>query len=267
MSRLTARLRVTLTVAIVALVATGCQLVGLIDTPTPYPCVQDYDLERCELMAEAVLGDAVVEPERVANIEIVPTPRPSDGIVTLGGPAPINVRVTLDDGSTAVAALCGGLSMDPMCGGELALRAVSVILGGYRDVPCFDADGQDCATPHPEIEPEAAAAAEPIEVDRLDIPIDHDGPYEVRVGEGSIPNGILSDASFSFADPWPDDVRIADSTVRIEVRSLEPDGKPFDNYYLHGWREGVERVEAVLVFEVTRFEPGAILSVEDVVVR
>jgi hypothetical protein len=60
---------------------------------------------------------------------------------------------------------------------------------------------------------------------------------------------------------------IADANVLLDIRSLEPDGKPFDNYYVHGWREGVERIEAVLVFEVTRFEPGATLSIADVVVR
>ena len=53
----------------------------------------------------------------------------------------------------------------------------------------------------------------------------------------------------------------------IELRSLEPDGKPFQNYYDHGWRPGVERVEAILVFDVLWFEKGAILDIRDVVVR
>jgi len=39
------------------------------------------------------------------------------------------------------------------------------------------------------------------------------------------------------------------------------------NIYEHGWREGIEGVEAVLVFDVFRFEPGATLSIRDVVVR
>lgn len=53
----------------------------------------------------------------------------------------------------------------------------------------------------------------------------------------------------------------------MEIRSLEPDGRPFDNYSMHGWREGVERIEAVLVFEVRRFDPGAVLVIRDIVVR
>ncbi len=53
----------------------------------------------------------------------------------------------------------------------------------------------------------------------------------------------------------------------VEIRSLEPDGKPFQNVHEHGWRDGLERVEAVLVFDVKRFDPGATVEVRDVVVR
>ena len=62
-------------------------------------------------------------------------------------------------------------------------------------------------------------------------------------------------------------ITFADGGPYLEIRSLEPDGRPFDNYYTHGWREGVERIEAVLVFEVRRFEPRAVLTIRDVVVR
>ena len=55
--------------------------------------------------------------------------------------------------------------------------------------------------------------------------------------------------------------------AQINLRSLEPDGKPFQNYYDHGWRPGVERVEAVLVFDVLWFEKGAVLAIHDIEVR
>ncbi len=99
------------------------------------------------------------------------------------------------------------------------------------------------------------------------IPIDHAGQYEVPVGRGSLPNGILGDASFAFADAWPDDVALRDGRAFLDVRSLEADGKPFDNYYLHGWRAGLERFEAVLLFDVLWFQPGRDLVIQDVVVR
>ena len=88
------------------------------------------------------------------------------------------------------------------------------------------------------------------------------------VGRGSVPNGILTEAAFVLADAWPEGLVILDGGVRLEVRSLEPDGRPFDNYYMHGWREGVERVEAVLVFQVDHVERrGAALRIRDLVVR
>ena len=101
----------------------------------------------------------------------------------------------------------------------------------------------------------------------MDVPIDHTGAYEVRVGEGSLPNGILTRTSFELADDWPDHLTITGLSIYLEVRSLEPGGKPFDNYYEHGWRAGTERVGAFLVFRVSRFKPGAVLEVRDVVVE
>ena len=68
--------------------------------------------------------------------------------------------------------------------------------------------------------------------------------------------------------PWAVDVTFRRGRrPHVEIRSLEPDGKPFHNVYEHGWRDGLERVEAVLVFDVKRFDPGATVEVRDVVVR
>jgi len=52
--------------------------------------------------------------------------------------------------------------------------------------------------------------------------------------------------------------------VTLEVRSLEPDGKPFENMYVHGWRDGVERVRAIVRFDVLWFRPGATLELRNV---
>jgi hypothetical protein len=99
------------------------------------------------------------------------------------------------------------------------------------------------------------------------IPIDHVGTYEVSLGRAALANGVATLASFEFVDDWPLDVSLKDGVAQIGLRSLEPDGKPFQNYFDYGWRPGVERVEAVLVFEVLHFEKGAVLGIRDVVVR
>jgi hypothetical protein len=257
-------------------VLAGCGAVArFAPVPTPRPCLQVYDAARCDLIVDAVAEEASVPREEVVATVIVPEPTPEvqlDGTTILqtrsGGPLLI-VQATLRDGTVREVTMCGGISAAfvPVCMDDPHLLPSSVTLSGYRDVPCFGEDTTDCATPHPAPDPAGLAAAVPISFDRLDIPIDHEGVYEIRIGEGSLPNGILTEAAFTFVDDWPDGVTIPSGNVLLDVRSLEPDGKPFDNYYLHGWREGVERVEAVLVFDVRRFEPGAVLSVEDVIVR
>jgi hypothetical protein len=139
--------------------------------------------------------------------------------------------------------------------------------GGYRDVPCPGEPPDGCATPLPTLEASAVEAALPLSVGLFPIPIDRVGEYEVSLGKASLPNGVGSEASFGFVDDWPVDVSLKDGTAHIDIRSLEPDAKAFQNYYDHGWRPGVERVEAFLVFHVVWFKPGAVLVIRDVVVR
>ena len=112
------------------------------------------------------------------------------------------------------------------------------------------------------------AAAKELRMPRLDIPIDHDGPYEVSVGEATLHNGMLSIAEFEFVSPdWPSDFAIAEGVVRLDIRSLDDPDRLFWNIYDHGRIEGTERVEAFLVFDVLHHDPGAVLSIAELVVR
>jgi hypothetical protein len=60
---------------------------------------------------------------------------------------------------------------------------------------------------------------------------------------------------------------IADGDVTIVVRSLDDPSRAFMNIHEHGRVKGTEHVAAFLVFDVRRHDPGATLSVRDVVVR
>jgi hypothetical protein len=237
------------------------------------PCETHYSAVRCVAIAELAAGELGHHAEDVTSIQILPDPntRVVNGKRTLaiyGGATPIYVEVVFADGSTHQTFMCSGIPSGPACTDDPHLWIQGIQPGdGYRDTPCTGDPPTGCATPLPRIEAKAAAAAQPIEVKRLEVPIDHVGAYEVDLGEGSIPNGILTRTSYTLADDWPDHATIQDYAVRLEVRSLEPDGKPFQNYYQHGWRAGTERIRAVLVFSVTRFDPGAILDVRDVVVQ
>ena len=207
----------------------------------------------------------------IVTIAVVPPPTPEliDGVpvINLGG-ATVDTLVRLHDGSVhEVSMHCGGIS--PIhCRDDPQLQPMSPTLAGYWDVPCGGEPPDGCASPVPSPDPEAIEAAHELRVPHLDIPIDHDGQYEVPVGEATLPNGILSVAEFEFASPdWPSDLAIAEGVVRADILLFYDPDRLFWNIYDHGRIEGTERVEAVLVFEVLHHDPGAVLSIADLVVR
>jgi hypothetical protein len=139
--------------------------------------------------------------------------------------------------------------------------------GGYRDMPCTGDPPAGCATPLPRVDPSAASGERPLRIASRDIRLDHVGEYKVALGSGSLANGVLEQASFTLANLHPQTFFTTEAGVRLQVKSLERGGKPFDNYYAHGWRKGLERFSATLVFTVSSLQPGAVLQIRDVVVR
>lgn len=256
----------------IAFVITGCSAItGL--APAPQPCEQLYSVRRCLAMADAATAFTDKTRDDVAAVMIVPEPTPEvrDGVTILqtrGGAAPITVRLVMRDGTTLESQMCGGIPSGPACHEQPQEWETHRSFGGYRDVPCAGEPPDGCATPLPSIDPTVQASAARIVGSGRTIAIDHVGRYEVPLGTGSLPNGILTEATYRLADPWPVDVTFsAEGAPRLEIRSLEPNGRPFQNAYEHGWREGLERIEAVLVFAVRRFDPGASLEVVEVEVR
>ena len=259
-----------ISLVLAASMASGCSMFGAIQeraADAPRPCVEVYSRSRCLAMIDQAAASISKTRADVMAATVVPDP-PPDGAV-LGGAWSIRFRITLVDGSSHDARMCGGSPWGPACTDDPRLSAASVTGpgSGYRDVPCAGEAPDGCPTPFPSLEPEASEAATALVVDHRTIPIEHDGRQEVSLGKASLPNGILTEAWFEFDETWPDDVALAEGLGLIEVRSLEPDGKPFDNYYLHGWRQGIERVEVFLVLDVLWFQPGADLTIRDVVVR
>jgi len=253
-------------------IPSGFAGVGGDDAGGVIPCSDTYSAARCDLMTLSAAIDLGVEPDAIAGLAIVHEPTPTDAngnhvLVTLGGAPQIHAQVTLKDGTSRGVNLgCGGVDMRPVCTGQPALRGGDYIGMGYHDVPCAGEPPDGCATPVPAPDAASEANAIPLRIGRVDIPIDHVGDYKVRLGTATLPNGWLSNGSFGFVDDWPDGVTILSGQVDLAIESLEPDGKPFDNVYAHGRREGVERVAADLVFHVDRFEPCAVLPIRDVLV-
>jgi hypothetical protein len=261
-------------IAVLLLVAASigaCSTVAGEPPADPQPCGEVYRTQTCLAMTDEAASRSHRTRDDVSTIDIVqlPTRDQAGALITRSGGG-FFARLTFTDGTTRDEAMCGGIPSGPACMDSPRLEARSSIQegGGYHDVPCPDGSPPDtCGTPLPTLQPAAVAGARSLSVARFEIPIDHIGTYEVPLGEVSFPNGIATAASFEFADPWPLDVSLGEGVAQIDLRSLEPDGKPFQNYFDHGWRPGVERAEAILAFDVLWFKTGAVLGIRNVVVR
>jgi hypothetical protein len=242
-------------IALAAALVAGCGLLPrALDASTP--CHTMFSEDRCIAMADVVSADAGKDRGDVIGLTILPDLPEKESV---GAASPIRVRAEFADGTTHETAMCGGIPWGPACSDAPGLAFRSAI-GSYTDVPAG-------STPLPSLEPEAIEAASSIVIESLTVRIDRKGEHDIVVGQGSLPNGVWRTGALDFAETWPDHVALRDGVVTLELRSLEPDGKPFDNYYLHGWRPGIERIEAVLLFDVLWFEPGATLEIRNLVVR
>ena len=259
--------RLIATIAAIVLVAACSAVSGALEPPrVPQPCDQVFNAVRCFAIRDSAAFRLHTTREDVVAIEIQPDPTPEviDGktiLHTTSGGKSIELRATLGDGTTRpVTILCAGIPDDPGCFDQPKLRTGSATFGGggYHDFP-------EGSTPVPSAAPAVLAAATALRIDRLDIQIDHVGLNEIRLGDLLLPNGLLTTADFALVDDWPPGMTILQGGVGLEIRSA--DGNPIWNIYAHGWREGTERVEAILVFDVFRFDRGATLSIRDVVVR
>ena len=261
------RSRLLALVMTAAFVVAGCDAIAGVfagPPPSPQPCGQIYNEVRCLAITDAAASQLKTTREDVVSINVIPDPTPEvrDGVTifrTLGGAARLDFLVSLTDGTMHQVSMCGGVDMGPPCVDDPHLTFSSISQGGYHDVP-------EGSSPVPSAAPDALAGATVLRIGRLDIPIERTGLHEIVLGEAKLPNGLLTTADLSLVDVWPSDLSIVDGRVNLEVRS-KSDGQTIRNIYEHGWREGIEGVQAVLVFDVIWFEPGAKLSVQDVVVR
>lgn len=235
----------------------GCAAYGLSDRRCAY--IVEWAREQAGIGADApvtveLLGDPDCEEPDQRACGVI---RTMDFIV--------RIRLTTPTGASSDHPLFCGL------GGESSLLCtdrpriqIGSPMNGYTDVPCSgEAPESPCATPLPTIEPAAAAAAVPLNVAAIDIPIDHVGAYSIPVGEAVLPNGILSGVEFRLVDDRPTDVLVAPYGISLTITSLDG-GPKFENYYQRGWHPGTERVQATLTFSIEWFEPGAVLRVRDI---
>jgi hypothetical protein len=232
----------------------GCAAVGL-------------SARRCRGTVESLAAEHGLDLAVVRGVELVHSAGCGSGCLE-GLPAALTVRFLLPGGGAIEdSPHCGGIGglNDIECTDSPEIVVSSVMSGGYHDIPCGGGTPEECASPVPTPEPAAARQAIPLRVAALDVPLDHVGAYRVALGEATLPNGVLTDASFTLADLQPSDFLVTRDGVFLDVVSLDGGGT-VTNAYGHGWRPGVERVEAVLTFTVIDADPGAVLRVRAVAV-
>jgi hypothetical protein len=196
----------------------------------------------------------------------------TDAIWMIGGRRPAGqvaeVLFDLRDGTSVVEhAWCAGIGTQEtiLCTDDPVIR-VSSAIDGYADVPCAGEPPGGCASPLPTADPEAVRAAVALERRDVVIPIDHVGAYSVPIGRATLANGILQSTTLSLAETRQETFLLDDDGVRLEVWSTST-GEQLFNRYQHGWRPGVEPVEARVVFTVQAFDPGSALHVTEASVR
>ena len=262
-----------------ALFIAGCSVIedGLSrdGAAVPYPAgCPRYQLSpiRCTAIVEALAERVGTTPEQAATIWLLGDPQ----CRTTGGQQVLCTRTTQfivrvrfdmpDGGALEESQFCGvGGQSSILCSDDPEI-ALWVPSDGYGDIPCTGEAPDTCATPLPPPDPAAVALAKPLVVDRLEIPIDHVGAYVIPLGEGSLANGLLEASSMELAAK-PVGVVLADRGIRLRLESLEADGRPFDNRYVHGRRAGVERFRAWIELEVLALAPGATITLEHITIR
>jgi hypothetical protein len=228
---------------------------------------------RCDYIVAWAREQARFSPTEPADIRLLGDPDCRDGamhcVVNRTQGFAVRVRITSPSGRSGEASVfCGiGAPYTLLCTDPPTIRTLTPTSNGYQDVPCSGSEAPGgCASPVPRPDAGGRAAAQPLEVPRIRIPIDHVGSFAVPVGQATLPNGILSKAAFALANSSPTDVLVAGDGMSLRVESLEG-GPPFENIHDHGWHPGGERVRATLVFDIEWFEAGAVLEVDDIVVR
>jgi len=249
----------------------------------PYPggCADfGFSPERCAAVV-AIARHRFGLDDAAATVELLSDPPlacPTDAngrtviCVRSGGGTAVIVRITTPGGATREAPFpCGVGSQGSIACSDHPVVQTRTPIEGYRDIPCGgeDATGNPtgCATPLPAIDASATNAARPLKVASLDIPIDHDGPYQIRIGTAGIANGVLTTATVTLAEPALDHLLLDEDGVAMRIRSTDPTHPPFDNYYQHGWYPGVEDADVFLDFVVISHRPTAVLQVRDLIVQ
>ena len=243
----------------------GCNLVGNA-APVPYPggCASlGFSARRCAAIVARARDAAAGQVGGAATSIALLGPEPDS--VTLGSHQVARVVFGLPDGTSIVEpVVCVGVPAGPddaVCA-EPHLATTSNV---SHDVPCTGEPPAGCPS---QIVPDAVAtaAARPLLVASLDVPINGTGHREVEVGTVGLPNGYVTQIGASVVNDQPADFWISGG-IRLDLRPADATRPPYGDVYERPLVAGVEQATLWLVFDVTEASPGAVLHLADIVVR
>ncbi len=243
----------------------------------PYPagCATfGFSDRRCAFIVAWAKAQLAGGSRKVMRVELMGDPdcvEPANGNcnTSIGSVFVVRVRFTTNQAAMidkSVRCMLGG-EYSLLCTNTPTIGVPNLANSGYWDTPCNPGPAPaGCATPMPTIDPDAAAAAVPLSITALDVPIDHVGDYRIELGTATIPNGQLTQASIQAVstEGW---VLVAGRGLRITLNSMDPSRPAFESAYAHGWYPGVEQVIVALEFSILQFDPGSIISLGQITVR
>jgi hypothetical protein len=249
---------------VLTILVAGCSVTASPDPNAafPYPdgCAHfDLSSRRCQFIVRRVERLQNVNEADVQRVELLGDPgcgQPGQCVRTVS--FVVRVRLVTATGAIEQMVFCMvGDQYNLICGDHPQLQ-VSTTAEGFRDIP-------GDATPLPTLDPAALAKAAPLRLDRLVIPLDHVGSYDVDLGAAVLPNGILSEATIGDATIDPTSILVGDLGIRLTVEPTAGN-PPFDNYYVRGWHEGVETVTVHIRFDIPDPPVGGTLTLLGIVV-
>ena len=181
---------IVLSAVVAAVVLAGCDaLSGPGGAPYPASCGSfEFSERRCAAVVararQTAAGQVTSEPVGIGLLHS------EDGSAQLGGYQVARVVFTLSDGTRVVEpVMCIGVPDGP---GDAVCQEpfISVQGDASHDVPCTGEPPEGCATPIA-LDPAAVAAARPLQLATFDVPLDHVGHHEVKVGDVGLPNGYV----------------------------------------------------------------------------
>jgi len=251
---------------VASLLVAGCELLAAPQAqggPYPGACAAlGFPARQCAAIVAQARTEAGVNAADVAATDVLPAS--GDDTMRLGGQLIARVRFHFAGGaSRQLDVWCVGIGSpaDRVCSND---PHIMVARGeGDHDVPCPDGVALEvCASEPPQPGPAAVARARPLRVAALDVPIDHLGPYEIKVGNVGLPNGYVSRHDLRLLDDSPEEFWI-DRGIRLELRPIIAGRPAIGNVHRDAF-DGTEPAAVFLVFEVSDLSPGGVLRVRDI---